>query len=153
MNLHHHINHHYLAIRYCTTYSLPWPEHPLSRHRMPAAWPAPSPPSPPPGPPAHQCPHSRATGHTMIKKNTKFFSYLKKSRRKRLQSHIWLKASSYLIIYLRISSYITKPFLIWLSNRSHLNFLMYEENFILFFINVFASIIFLLKTYFFTLLS
>jgi hypothetical protein len=30
-----------------------------------------------------------------------------------LQSHIWLTASSYMVIYLRISSYIRKPFLIY----------------------------------------
>ncbi len=37
--------------------------------------------------------------------------------------------------YLRISSYIRKPFLIYdfACNRYHLNFLKYEENFIFFF--------------------
>jgi hypothetical protein len=39
--------------------------------------------------------------------------------------------------YLRISSYIRKPFLIYdFCNRSHMNFLIYEGNFILFFISV-----------------
>jgi hypothetical protein len=31
----------------------------------------------------------------------------------RLQSHIWLTASSYMVKYLRLSSYIRKPFLIY----------------------------------------
>ncbi len=55
-----------------------------------------------------------------------------------LQSHIWLTASSYMGKSLRISSYIRKPFLIhiWLCNCSTLNFLIYEENLIFFFISV-----------------
>jgi len=48
---------------------------------------------------------------TLIKKKTKFSSYLRKSRRERLQSHIWLTVSSYMTKYLRISSYMTlQPF-------------------------------------------
>ncbi len=50
---------------------------------------------------------------TLIKKENKFSSYRTKSRRERLQSHIWLTASSYITKYLRISSYIRKPFLIY----------------------------------------
>ncbi len=52
---------------------------------------------------------------TLIKKNKKFFSYIRKSRRERLQSHIWiwLMASSYMTKYLCISSFIRKPFLIY----------------------------------------
>ncbi len=47
------------------------------------------------------------------KKKTKFSSYLSKSRKERLQSHIQLTASSYMTKYLRIPSYIRKPFLIY----------------------------------------
>ncbi len=39
------------------------------------------------------------------KKENNFSSYIRKSRRERLQSHIWLTASSYMTKYLRISSY------------------------------------------------
>ncbi len=71
---------------------------------------------------------------TLINKKTKFSSIIRKSRRERLQSHIWLTASSYMTKYLPISSYIRKPFLmydfatapIWIS-------LLYEGNIIFFF--------------------
>ncbi len=46
---------------------------------------------------------------TLIKKNIKFSSYIRKFRVEQLQSHIWLTASSYMEKYLRISSYIRKP--------------------------------------------
>ncbi len=46
------------------------------------------------------------------KKKTKFSSYIRKFRMEQLQSHIWLMASSYIGKYLRIFSYIKKPFLI-----------------------------------------
>jgi hypothetical protein len=49
---------------------------------------------------------------------------------KQLQSHTLLTASSYMGKYLRISSYIRQPFLT-------LNFLIYGENLIFFFINVY----------------
>ncbi len=55
---------------------------------------------------------------TLIKKETKFSSYLRKSRRERLQSHTWPTASKYMTKYLRISSNI----------RNHSHFLIYEEN-------------------------
>jgi len=42
----------------------------------------------------------------------KFSSYIRKLRMEQLQSHIRLTASSYMVKYLRISSYIRKPFLI-----------------------------------------
>ncbi len=45
-----------------------------------------------------------------------------------LQSHVWLTASSFMGKYLRISS-------VWLFNCSTLNFLIYEENLIFFFIS------------------
>ncbi len=71
---------------------------------------------------------------TLIKKEIKFSSYLRKFRRDRLQSHIWLTASSYMIKCLRISSYIRKPFLIYdFATANHLNFLIYEKNFVFFF--------------------
>jgi hypothetical protein len=47
------------------------------------------------------------------KKENQIFSYMRKSRMEQLQSHIWLTASSYMGKYLRISSYIRKPFLIF----------------------------------------
>ncbi len=47
------------------------------------------------------------------KKEKKIFSHLRKSRRERLQSHIWLTASSYMTKYLHIFSYIRKFFLIY----------------------------------------
>ncbi len=56
---------------------------------------------------------SRPGMHTDKKK--KISSYIRKSKRERLQSHIWLTASSYIPVfkYLRISSYIRKPLLIY----------------------------------------
>jgi len=47
--------------------------------------------------------------YTLKKKS----SYIRKFRRDRLQSHIWLTASSHMVKYLRISSYIRKLFLIY----------------------------------------
>ncbi len=44
---------------------------------------------------------------TLKKRETQFSSYIRKSRRERLQSHIWLTASSYMTKFLRISSYLT----------------------------------------------
>jgi hypothetical protein len=53
---------------------------------------------------------------TLIKKKIKFSSNIRKFikfiRGERLKSHIWLTASSNMTKYLRISSYIRKPFLI-----------------------------------------
>ncbi len=49
----------------------------------------------------------------LIKKKIKFSLYIRKFRVEQLQSHIWLTASSYMGKYLRISSYIKKPFLIY----------------------------------------
>ncbi len=46
---------------------------------------------------------------TLIKKKNKFSSYIRKFRMEQLRSHIWLTASS----YLRISSNIRQPFLIY----------------------------------------
>ncbi len=47
------------------------------------------------------------------KKDNKIFLIYKKIKRDWVQSHIWLTASSYIVKYLRISSYIRKPFLIY----------------------------------------
>jgi hypothetical protein len=47
------------------------------------------------------------------KKYTKFFLMYKEIRVEQLQSHIWLTASSNMGKYLRIYSYIRKPFLIY----------------------------------------
>ncbi len=55
----------------------------------------------------------RSTVPTLIKKKIKFSSYIRKFRRGQLQSYIWLRASSNMTKYLRISSYIRKPFLIY----------------------------------------
>ena len=51
--------------------------------------------------------------HSLLKKKRKFSSYVRKFRWDRVQqSHIWLIISSYMTKYLRIFSYIRKPFLI-----------------------------------------
>jgi hypothetical protein len=50
---------------------------------------------------------------TLIESKIKFSSYTRKFRRDRVQSHLWLTASSYRVKYFRISSYIRKPFLIY----------------------------------------
>ncbi len=49
---------------------------------------------------------------TLIKNKIKFSSYIRKFTLDRLQSHIWLTTSSYMVKYLRLFSYIRKPFLI-----------------------------------------
>ncbi len=49
----------------------------------------------------------------LIKKKIRFSPYIRKFRMEQLQSHIWLTASSSMGKYLRISSYIRKPFLIY----------------------------------------
>jgi hypothetical protein len=51
--------------------------------------------------------------HSLIKKKIKVSSYIRKFRIVQLQSHIGRTASSYTGKYLRISSYIRKPFLIY----------------------------------------
>ena len=65
--------------------------------------------------PSPQCPahiHPRGPrqckSNTLLKKKIKFFSYIRKFRIEQLQL-----ASSYMLQYLRISSYIRKPFLIY----------------------------------------
>ncbi len=69
----------------------------------------------------------------LIKKKIKFSSYIRKFRRERLQSHRWVTASSNMTKYLRISSYIRKPFLIYDFSTAPLwIFFIYEENLIFF---------------------
>jgi hypothetical protein len=65
--------------------------------------------------------------------------YMRKFRRDRLQSHIWLTAASYMVKYLRISSHTCtrKPFLLYdFATATVWGFLIYEENFFFFFISV-----------------
>ncbi len=55
-----------------------------------------------------------------------------------LQSPIWITASSYMGKYWRISTYIRSALPhIWLFKCSTLNFLIYEENLIFFFLSVY----------------
>ncbi len=63
--------------------------------------------------PNNQLSVSKNNRFTLIKQKIKFASYIRKVRRKRLQSHIWLTASSNMNKYLHISSYIRKPFLVY----------------------------------------
>jgi hypothetical protein len=58
----------------------------------------------------------------LIKNKIKFSSYIRKFILEQLQSHIWLTASSYMGKYLRISSYIRKPFLIYTLQLLHSKF-------------------------------
>ncbi len=46
------------------------------------------------------------------KKENKIFLVFEEIHRDRVQSHLWLTASSYIMKYLRISAYIRKPFII-----------------------------------------
>ncbi len=48
---------------------------------------------------------NKTNKNALMKKKRKVFSYLMKFRRDRLQSHIWLTASSYTTKYSRICSY------------------------------------------------
>ncbi len=73
---------------------------------------------------------------TLIKKKINFSSYIRKFRRDSLQTHIWLRFIS-LIIYGYIFAHFltyqeTLPHL-WLFTWSHLNFLIYDENFVFFY--------------------
>ncbi len=57
--------------------------------------------------PNNQLSVSKNNRFTLIRKKIKFASYRRKFRRERLQSHIWLTASSNMTKYLRISSNMT----------------------------------------------
>jgi hypothetical protein len=72
------------------------------------------------------------------KKENKIFLIYKEIQRDRVQSHIWLTAFSYIGKNLRISSYtvLGSPPHKWLCILSHLNFLIYKETFVFFFISV-----------------
>ncbi len=69
------------------------------------------------------------------KKEKKISSFIRKFRRDRLQRHIWLKATSYMVKYLCIFHILGSPSP-WLCNRSHLNSFIYEANFVIFFNSV-----------------
>ncbi len=77
-------------------------------------------------------------GRYTDKKENQIFLIYKEIRMEQLQSHIWLTTFSHTGKSLRVSSYIRKPFLIYILiyNCSTLNFLIYEENLIFFFISV-----------------
>ncbi len=70
----------------------------------------------------------------LIKKKIKFTSYIWRFRMEQLQSHIWLTASLYMGKYLRISSNIRRPYLIydfataplWISLYMRKDFLFYQ---------------------------
>ena len=71
--------------------------------------------TPPPPRPAPSRPHRRQGvegqgEYTMIKNKIKFSAYIRKFRMEQLQSNLRLTASSYMVKYLHISSYIRKPF-------------------------------------------
>ena len=51
--------------------------------------------------------------YALIKNKIEFLSNIRKFKMEHLQSHIWLTASSYMGTYLRISSYIRNPSLIY----------------------------------------
>ena len=70
---------------------------------------------------------------TLLKKNS---SYIRKFRREQLQSHIWLTASSYMVKYLRISSYIRRPFLIYDFATSPIWIFLYMRKFFYYFLSV-----------------
>ncbi len=75
---------------------------------------------------------------TLIKKKIKFYSYIRKFIRERLQSHIWLSASSKMTKYLRISSYtvLESHSSFMTCNHSRLNFPYIWDIFKFFFISV-----------------
>ncbi len=72
---------------------------------------------------------------TLIRKIIKFPTV----QRDRVQSHIWLTTSSYMVkifVHFLISLEAHPHICIWLGTRSHLNFPVYEENLVFFFISV-----------------
>jgi hypothetical protein len=78
--------------------------------------------------------------HALIKKKNKFSSYIGKFWVEQLQSHIWLTASSYMTKYLRISSYIRKPFLIYDFATASLWIPLYMRNIFFSFVSVRSSL-------------
>jgi hypothetical protein len=69
--------------------------------------------------------------YTDIKENKIFLIY--KEIQKGSVAQSYMTNGLLMVKYLCISSYIRDPFLIYVCNRSHLNFLTYEENFLFFF--------------------
>ncbi len=72
--------------------------------------------------------------HALIKKKIKFSSYIENTQKGSVaKSYMWLTASSYMVKYLRSSSYAVYyealPH-IRLCNSSHLNFIIYEFSFL-----------------------
>ncbi len=68
--------------------------------------------------------HSTSSPKYTDKKENKIFPYIRKSRRERLQSHIWLTVSSFMTKYLRISSWMTLQPL-----PSEFPYILYETKF------------------------
>ncbi len=58
---------------------------------------------------------SKTSARSTEKKKIKFCSYIRIFRWDQVQSHIWLTASSYMVKYLRISSYIRNPYLTYMT--------------------------------------
>jgi hypothetical protein len=86
-----------------------------------------------PGTAAPDCRRSEQNSYTDKKENQIFPICIRKFRRDRLQCHIWLTAH----IWLNICAFhhiLGSPssYCIWLCTRSHLNFLIYEVNFVFF---------------------
>jgi hypothetical protein len=67
------------------------------------------------------------------KKENKIFLLYKKVQKEQLQSHIWLTASSYVVKYLHISSYIRKAFLIYDFATDHIWISLYMKKISFFF--------------------
>ncbi len=74
-------------------------------------------------------------GLSLIKKKRKLSSYIRKFRRDRVQSHKLLTAFSYMVKYLQFPHILGSPSSYMTLHRFHLNFLIYEENFVFFFIS------------------
>ncbi len=74
----------------------------------------------------------------LIKKEIKFSSFIRNSEElgATLQSHIWLAASSYMVKYLRISSRVRKPFLIYDFAPDPIWISLYMRKILFFFISV-----------------
>ncbi len=70
------------------------------------------------------------------KKENKIFLIYKEVQKERLQSLIWLTASSYMVKYLHISSYIRKAFLIYDFATDHIWISLYMKKISFFFISV-----------------
>ncbi len=76
----------------------------------------------------------------LIKKKIKFSPHVRKFRMVQLQSHIWLTASSYMVKYLRISSYIRKPFLLFDFATAPIWISLYRRKILFAFLSVWVQI-------------